>query len=119
MQYTPTHSCGHKGETIKLYGPERDRKRALEAATRHQCPECRMAAAHAIADAQGWPRLTGSPKQIAWASEIRITAQAAWPDAEFAKALAVPMASWWIDQRSTIEASFRAAQGRPSAAVSA
>jgi hypothetical protein len=121
MQYTPTHSCGHKGETMKLYGPERDRKRALEAAARHQCPECRVAAAHATADAQGWPRLTGSAKQIAYAHDLRIMAQAVWPDADFTQALPVYLASWWIEQATAIKSGTLAATGRrnPSAAVSA
>lgn len=80
-QYDIERTCGCT-ETIRLYGPgkERDRRRAYEA-TREctSCYEDRVAKERAEssakaaeqAKASGLPSLTGSPKQIAWAETIR------------------------------------------------
>lgn len=70
--YTITHTCGHD-EEIQIYGTnihgEREAKAARLSAT--PCAACQAAEAR-----KSWgdlPALTGSDKQIAWASDIRDT----------------------------------------------
>ena len=75
MIYEINHSCGHV-ESVQIYGTnvhgERDRKVAyLES---QPCKECRRAAAAEANAAAGMSSLSGSPKQVAWAEEIRAEA---------------------------------------------
>jgi len=71
-QYTITHTCGHTTST-QLYGKgsERDSRRAYLAS--QPCAACKRAAANetAAVETAGLPALTGSDKQIAWATTIR------------------------------------------------
>ena len=81
-KYDVTFSCGHT-ETIQLFGKETDRQRKIKWYEEHcvcsscykkQQEEARKAAAEkAAAEASklGLPELIGTPKQIAWAEEIR------------------------------------------------
>lgn len=67
---TITYTCGHE-ETIQLYGnwKARDKKQAqLEA---HECPKCHAKHATERDEAQGFEAITGTVKQIGWASDIR------------------------------------------------
>ena len=70
MKYDVTHACGHVVEVV-LYGPGKERQRKIARMEAEECPECR--AKHAIERdmAKGYSALKGSPKQIAWASDIR------------------------------------------------
>lgn len=61
MQYTITHKCGHT-ETVHLYGKGTERQNRIAWLESLECEDCRIAAAK---------DMTGSPKQIAWASDIR------------------------------------------------
>lgn len=82
-KYDVTFSCGHT-ETIQLFGKETDRQRKISWYEKHGlCPEChrkqqeeakKAVAEKAAAEASkfGLPELTGTPKQIAWADEIRL-----------------------------------------------
>jgi len=85
-----------------------------------RCTTCTRAAAaeagRAQAAALDLPALTGTPKQIAWAEQIRAQALAmvaGLPEAERAAALAAfaaqTSASNWIDRRHTIAQMARAA----------
>ncbi|MEU1813245.1 hypothetical protein [Micromonospora aurantiaca (nom. illeg.)] len=65
-----------------------------------------------IAEAAGWPALSGSDKQVAWAQDIRMTAVAAIVDQAgddeaarpfIASALARTEARWWIDRRGFVQ----------------
>lgn len=67
---TITYTCGHEDE-IQLYGPGRERERKQAAMEAHECPECRARHATERDEAEGYAALTGSPKQVAWASDIR------------------------------------------------
>lgn len=67
----PTHSCGHRGERYQAYGPHAGRERQLAAIEAQECPACRKHKAEQAAQQSGLPALTGSDKQIAWASDIR------------------------------------------------
>lgn len=123
--YTITHTCGHD-EEIQIYGTnvhgEREAKAARLSST--ACAACQAAEAR-----KSWgdlPALTGSDKQIAWASSIRdtilatLTEQMSRLDALSAEQLeqagqgvgaldktrqvldrvkAETKASWWIDNR--------------------
>lgn len=67
----PQHTCGHSGERYQAYGHHDGRERQLAAIESHPCPDCRKAEADKLAKQSGLPLLVGSPKQVAWASEIR------------------------------------------------
>ena len=81
MKYYGTYACGHEG-AVQIYGPTKEHERKKSYIFSHLCPECEklefqkkrdeankksMAAAAEL----GLPALTGSEKQIAWATTIR------------------------------------------------
>lgn len=106
--YTPKHACGHSGERIQLYGKSDGRERTLEALGRHDCPDCRAAAAQERAHDDGMPVLDGTVKQIGWADNLRSAylsaATAAGKVALIEEAKRHPEAKWWIDNRGEIAA---------------
>lgn len=59
-KHTITHACGHQLE-VALFGPHADRERRMAAMRAEDCPACRAAGSN----------LTGSVKQVAWATDIR------------------------------------------------
>jgi len=80
-KYTVSHICGHD-ETHNLFGPTGDRQRKMEWLRTVPCSACHRADMQAdreraaeesarINAERGLPALLGSPKQIAWAEEIR------------------------------------------------
>lgn len=81
MKYYGTYACGHEG-AVDIYGPSKDREWKKENAFSMLCPECRekarqqerdianKKAAEAAAE-MGLPKLTGTEKQVAWATTIR------------------------------------------------
>lgn len=102
-RHTITHSCGHD-ETITLSGPrsEQDRKAAWMAD--RACYDCqraeRNATAAADSAAQGWPSLTGTEKQVAWATTIRAEMiETLLIDSDADVLIQQTEASWWIDHR--------------------
>jgi len=119
MQYPITHTCGHT-ETHHLYGSYADRERKAVWLKTVPCLACkrdseRDAAAAAMSDL---PALTGTDKQIAWATTIRAdiisriddvvakgeAAGGVLPQDLAAKIAAVKgqaSASWWIDHRAS------------------
>lgn len=130
MKTVIEHSCGHT-HTADLLGTnshgERDRK--AEWLATQLCPDCartqrdethRQQAEDAtrVATENGWPALTGSEKQIAWAEQIRVDAVADMEnrltkrlDADVTEkaltywtsaALRQTDAAWWIDNRLRI-----------------
>ena len=72
-RYTITYKCGHT-EEVQLYGKESERQRKIDWDKTNDCPKCRAMEAKEAAKTAGLPELTGSDKQITWASEIRNTA---------------------------------------------
>ena len=68
--YTINYTCGHT-ERVQLYGKHADRDRIIAAKERRACPECEAKQAQEQAASDGLPALTGSDKQISWASDIR------------------------------------------------
>lgn len=129
MQYIVKHTCGHS-ETTQLYGPSAERERRLSWLRSQPCATCKRASQSAQAEqaakVEGLPPLTGSPKQVEWATRIRAhklseltalradflaqgQAQGATPEtiasemAQFNalanKVRAQSLASWWIDKR--------------------
>lgn len=62
MKYVVTHSCGHT-ETVELFGKAPDRERRVAWLEGQPCAKCRAK--------EGAPDLTGSPRQRAWAADIR------------------------------------------------
>lgn len=121
-QYTVSHACGHT-QTHQLYGKTVDRQSRAEWLATQDCTECYRAAklAAATKNTAHLPALTGSEKQIAWATTIRAEKVAELDDlAAKCEALSdtVPAAQadairnaiqtarnqadagWWIDNRN-------------------
>jgi hypothetical protein len=80
-KYTVEHTCGHT-QVYQLYGKSSERTRKLEWLADQICTECKREAeakaradasaqAAAAAEENGFPRLQGTEKQIAWAETIR------------------------------------------------
>lgn len=98
----PKHTCGHHGERYQAYGPDSGRERQLAAIEAKPCPDCRKAAADNAAISAGLPLLSGSPKQVAWASEIRERALRLLAAERAEKLRAEQSAKWWIDNRHAV-----------------
>jgi len=114
---TINHSCGHT-EQHQLYGPGRDRERKAAWMAKDVCSDCRasdLAKANAeAADAAseiGFAPLTGSDKQVAWATKIRLDyynalIEAYGPNVVDGRNIAAEFlsveikAGWWIDHKS-------------------
>lgn len=134
-QYTVTHSCGH-AHTHQLYGKEAERQRKVAWFATVDCPDCYRAAkqataAQAAADSAArladlpLAALTGSDKQVAWATKIRVAKidavraqltkrlEATAPEGRAAAEATIdkilgglagqPAAAWWIDRREMSE----------------
>jgi hypothetical protein len=69
-KYGIHHACGHETEIV-LFGKISEREKTIERMEGRDCPACEAAAARKAAVDAGLPALTGSDKQIAWASDIR------------------------------------------------
>lgn len=73
-----TYSCGHTGD-VQIYGARKDREKAIWVYKTYKlCPDCyeeqlrkEEQAVLSRAEEYGLPELSGSPKQIAWAMELR------------------------------------------------
>lgn len=100
----PKHTCGHSGERYQAYGHHSGRERQLAAIEAHPCPDCRKAAADQVAAQAGLPLLAGSPKQIAWASDIRERALRLLAEDRAAKYRPELSAKWWIENRHSLGA---------------
>ncbi|WP_280426426.1 hypothetical protein [Nocardia carnea] len=83
--YTIDHACGHTEQHRITSGNRRSRDWRAEKMREHDCDECctkarradldaRNAAAAAEAADNGYPELTGTPGQVAWATTIRSNA---------------------------------------------
>lgn len=77
MKYEITYSCGHEG-VVDIVGPAKDRQWKLARKESGLCPECfkkqkekELEETKKKSAAFGWPALTGTEKQIAWATDIR------------------------------------------------
>ena len=70
MKTTITHSCGHQ-EEIVVYGKRVDREKKIAWLESQPCAECRAAESAEASKAAGMAVLTGSPRQIAWAEDLR------------------------------------------------
>lgn len=99
----PKHICGHDGERYQAYGKHVLREKRLAAIEAHPCPDCRKAEAENAAIAAGLPVLSGSPKQIAWASDIRERALRLLSPERTEKIRTEPSARWWIDHRDSLD----------------
>lgn len=95
--YYPKHACGHDGERVQLLSSYEGRKSILDGIERQNCHACRMEQAQKDAAAMGIPTLTGTPKQIVWASDIRARFISAGGDTRLVSAHTD--ARWWIDNR--------------------
>ncbi len=129
-----TRSCGHQ-EWVRSSALLRERDSVIARESRKLCAECyaaqrqqeaaeRAAQAQQAAQAQSLPQLTGSDKQVAWASDIRQQMLAAIADlrkqaqaavenperdphrtapvvlAVIDEMLRTAEARWWIDNRN-------------------
>jgi hypothetical protein len=73
-KYTVNHACGCS-KTHQLVGKHEDRDRKLAWLATTLCTDCHRAATHRAHQATesdlGLPALTGSEKQVAWATDLR------------------------------------------------
>ena len=99
----PTHTCGHDGDRYQAYGRYDDRDRRKAAIESRPCPDCRRATAEKVAQEAGLPLLTGSAKQIVWASDIRVRALRLLPIETATKLRAETSSKWWIDNRHEVQ----------------
>lgn len=127
-QYQVTHTCGHS-ETVQITGTDVHGERARRAAWLESLPclDCQHEAqrAQAAAETADMPALTGSPRQVAWATTIRAsimreiaeqqtrqdeTGQPTPPNiaAAIARLRATTAAGWWIDHRDGYGTAMRA-----------
>jgi len=122
-----THRCGH-AELRCLsghwaYEKERDAERlksrnctACAATAKRAASAVKAAAAREQLAGVRLPALSGSPRQVAWADDIRLEKLAAlrWAaPAAVGPAAAVADARWWIDHRSASTTALVAAWTRP------
>ena len=117
-KYQATHSCGHT-QKVLLFGHHIDRDKRIELFERDLCPDCYRAQKETerkqkndralnLVGKIGFTPLTGSYKQVAWATSIRqkayetIIARNIIVDAGIAcKILNLEAsAKWWIDNRN-------------------
>lgn len=111
-KYTITYKCGHTAE-VQLYGKYEDREKKIAWYKTIDCPECRAKEAAAKAQADGLAVLTGSSKQVSWASDIRaekladaeklatkVNKNKDMFDGAINKMKGETSASWWIDRRN-------------------
>lgn len=111
MKTTVTYACGHT-EEIVVFGKRADREKKIAWLEAQLCAECRAAEAAEASKAAGMAALTGSPKQIAWAEDIRgktmdavatlktrTDDEAARKDRVIAYLGGITSAEWWIDNR--------------------
>ena len=70
MKTTVTHTCGHK-EDIAVFGKRADREKKIAWLESQPCAECRAAESAEASKAAGMAALVGSPRQIAWAEDLR------------------------------------------------
>lgn len=75
MKYTVKCSCGHEINVV-LFGPNKDREVKIKwYESQGLCPECYRAKvaeeANKTSSENSLPALNGTPKQVAWAEEIR------------------------------------------------
>lgn len=109
MQTTITHICGHQ-EDIVVYGKRADREKKIAWLEAQLCAECRAREGAAQGAAKGWAALEGSPKQIAWAEDLRAETmdaiaalktrtddEAARKDRVIKYISGITSAAWWID----------------------
>lgn len=105
MKYTINYTCGHHGE-VELFGANKERERKIAWHEGNVCPDCYKAQMEKAADKanNGLAALTGSEKQIKWATDIR----AAYASNENYSVIANETnASWWINNRMDINAILR------------
>lgn len=111
MITTITHACGHTEEIVVL-GKRADREKKIAWLEAQLCAECRAREGAAQGAAKGWAALEGSPKQVAWAEDLRIETmgaiaalktrtddEAARKDRVIAYLGGITSAEWWIDNR--------------------
>ena len=88
-KYTIHHYCGHE-ETVELFGPNKERQNKIAWLESQPCVQCRLA---------GTEDLKGSPKQRAWAGEIRQSKLAGLSTEDTEILMGIKSARWWIDNR--------------------
>ena len=76
-RYGFTRACGHPDEVV-LYGPRARRERQLDYEASRLCRECYLARqreqAAGQSAAEGLPDLAGTPRQVEWATVLRVKA---------------------------------------------
>lgn len=111
MKTTVTYACGHT-EEIQVFGKRSDREKKIAWLEAQLCAECRAREGAEQGAAKGWAALEGSPKQIAWAEDLRsetmdaiaatktrTESESALKDRVIKYIGGITSAEWWIDNR--------------------
>ena len=107
-KYQVTFSCGHT-QVVELFGKTSDRERKISWYERSGvCSDCYKAEQDAKRQANidvcsALPALTGSDKQIAWATKIRADKYNMFKGTRFDYIKNETSAAWWIDHRDDVE----------------
>lgn len=104
-KYTITYKCGHTAE-VQLYGKESERQSKINWYSTINCPECKAREEADKATEKGYPELTGTPKQVAWANQIRNKAVNLYEELcatapEQNKSLLLSLKDQWIANETT------------------
>lgn len=113
MKKLIVYACGHQ-DIVDLFGSNEEREKKIAYYGSINCPECRKVAEAEAAKQAGLPELTGTAKQVAWATTIRketikavenMLAGMKDTDGTGARILTAlkekTSAGWWIDNRNT------------------
>lgn len=117
MQHLIIHACGHE-QVHALTGPKGQQARKLHWLATTECHACFVAARRdtaakaaacdlAAVEHLDLPELTGSVRQVAWATTIRAGRLAAMlrsDVSDLACVSVVTAANWWIDHRDEADA---------------
>lgn len=100
-EYYVNRACGHT-ELMRLPDSHAARARKSAALSRRVCTRCLIEAQERV---DSLPPLHGTPKQVAWAAQIRYERMRAWRADAPADVLAAVKgqlsARWWIEHRIT------------------
>ena len=108
-KYEGTYACGHDG-VVNVIGKMRDRQRKIDYAFSHLCPQCAKKEraqqiveenknSEVLSKEYGFPELTGSEKQVAWANTIRLDFYNEFENNRTAQEMIEneTVASFWLD----------------------
>lgn len=105
-KYKITYKCGHQKE-VQLFGKYTEREKKIAWYATIDCPDCEAENQKEMAEKAGLPQLTGSDKQVAWATKLRnnaldiLNAQVAAISNEQNRTKAIAYRNEWIGKETS------------------